>query len=138
MMFLAICLLAASALTLALHSPLTKAPSAVSPLKVVIDADTPGLGITGVFDPLGLSAKLTPADFKKYQEAELKHGRISMLATLGFFAAERFHPLFGGDIEGAAIYHFQVRLTTVPLSHTDCLTCRRSSLCCLRSGWPWC
>jgi hypothetical protein len=37
------------------------------------------------------------------REAELAHGRVSMLASLGFMTQESFHPLFGGDITGPAI-----------------------------------
>ena len=35
---------------------------------------------------------------KFYREVELKHGRVAMLASLGFLVGEQFHPLFGGDI----------------------------------------
>merc|ERR1712146_841970 len=31
------------------------------------------------------------------REAELAHGRVSMLASLGFIVQEKFHPLFSGD-----------------------------------------
>jgi hypothetical protein len=33
----------------------------------------------GYFDPLGLSAPLSETEFKRYREAELKHGRVAML-----------------------------------------------------------
>jgi len=32
-----------------------------------------------------------------YREAEIKHGRVAMLAALGFPIAEQFHPLFATD-----------------------------------------
>merc|ERR1719353_2885773 len=32
-----------------------------------------------------------------YREVELKHGRVAMLAALGFPIAEQFHPLFATD-----------------------------------------
>merc|ERR1712070_1062028 len=32
-----------------------------------------------------------------YREVELKHGRVAMLAALGFPLAEQFHPLFATD-----------------------------------------
>ena len=35
------------------------------------------------FDPLNLSAKATPEQMAKYRAAELKHGRVAMLAALG-------------------------------------------------------
>ena len=40
-------------------------------------------------------------------EAELKHGRVAMLASLGFLVGEQFHPLFGGDIDAPSLVAFQ-------------------------------
>merc|ERR1711966_71937 len=39
--------------------------------------------------------------------AELKHGRIAMLASLGFLVAEPFHPLFGGEVDVPSYIAFQ-------------------------------
>ena len=44
---------------------------------------------------------------RKIREAELKHGRLSMVASLGFLVQEKFHPFFNGAIDGPAIYQFQ-------------------------------
>eukprot|EP00670_Eutreptiella_braarudii_P004488 CAMPEP_0174302440 /NCGR_PEP_ID=MMETSP0809-20121228/59625_1 /TAXON_ID=73025 ORGANISM="Eutreptiella gymnastica-like, Strain CCMP1594" /NCGR_SAMPLE_ID=MMETSP0809 /ASSEMBLY_ACC=CAM_ASM_000658 /LENGTH=783 /DNA_ID=CAMNT_0015408353 /DNA_START=24 /DNA_END=2375 /DNA_ORIENTATION=- len=52
---------------------------------------------TGFFDPAGLSRMKTPDQLMYAREAELKHGRIAMLAALGFPFAEEFHPIFPGD-----------------------------------------
>merc|ERR1719390_87043 len=51
----------------------------------------------GFWDPLGFCSdeKLTEGKLKFYREVELKHGRIGMLAALGFPLAEVYHPLFG-------------------------------------------
>ncbi len=38
---------------------------------------------TGFFDPLGLSEGKSDETLAWYRAAELKHGRVSMLATLG-------------------------------------------------------
>jgi hypothetical protein len=63
----------------------------------------------GDFDPLGLGEGVKSgyddpkAEMMRWREAELTHGRVSMLAALGFLVQESFHPLFGGAIEGAAI-----------------------------------
>jgi len=59
------------------------------------------------FDPLELSKGADENTLKRWREAELTHGRVSMLGALGFLVAESFHPLFGGDITGPAIDHFQ-------------------------------
>jgi hypothetical protein len=67
-------------------------------------------GITapvGYFDPLGFSTDLTPGKLLFYREVELKHGRVAMLAALGFVVGENYHPLFGGNIDSPAIYAFQ-------------------------------
>ena len=45
---------------------------------------------TGFFDPAGLSRMKTTAQLKYAREAELKHGRVAMLAALGFPFAEEF------------------------------------------------
>ena len=47
------------------------------------------------FDPLGFTNLVSLGDFKRYREAEVTHGRVAMLAALGFIVSERFHPLFG-------------------------------------------
>jgi len=48
----------------------------------------------GFFDPLGLSEGRTEEKILRWREIELKHGRQSMLAALGFLIGEQFHPLF--------------------------------------------
>ncbi len=63
-------------------------------------------GPLGYFDPLGLAPK-DKRSFKKFQEAELKHGRVAMLAVVGILVGEKLPFLFGNDITGPAIYHFQ-------------------------------
>merc|ERR1719487_3176286 len=69
------------------------------------------LAPVGDFDPLGLATDLDLTEMKRFREAEVTHGRVSMLAVLGFLTAESFHPLFGGDIDGPAIRHLdQVRV----------------------------
>merc|ERR1711971_1037792 len=65
------------------------------------------LAPTGFWDPAGLSADLDEGKILFYREAELKHGRICMLASLGFLVGENFHPLFGGDIDVPSYIAFQ-------------------------------
>jgi hypothetical protein len=64
----------------------------------------------GFFDPLQFSKNLEPIEFKKIQEAELKHSRVAMLASLGLLVQDYFHPLFGlkDKVIGEPIYHFQI------------------------------
>merc|ERR1719305_1366683 len=69
-------------------------------------------GVTGpldFFDPLGFCSAddITEGKIKFYREGELKHGRVGMLAALGFVVGENFHPLFGGDIDVPAYLAFQ-------------------------------
>jgi len=67
-------------------------------------------GITnpvGFWDPWNLSNDVSKGRFKFYREAELKHGRVAMLATLGFSIAEQFHPLWGGNIDVPSYVAFQ-------------------------------
>jgi hypothetical protein len=61
----------------------------------------------GFFDPLGISVNKPPGKLLFYREAELKHGRVCMLASLGFIVGEQFHPLFGGDIDVPSYIAFQ-------------------------------
>jgi hypothetical protein len=53
----------------------------------------------GFWDPAGFSTDISEGRLAYYREAELKHGRVCMLASLGIFTAERYHPLFGGAID---------------------------------------
>jgi len=67
-------------------------------------------GITapaGYFDPLGFATTVTAGKLLFYREVELKHGRVAMLAALGFLVGEQFHPLFGGDIDVPSYLAFQ-------------------------------
>jgi len=61
----------------------------------------------GNFDPLNFLDGKDDNTIRRYREAELTHGRVSMLASVGFIVAENFNPLFGGEIKGPAINHFQ-------------------------------
>mmetsp|Transcript_26759 Transcript_26759/g.37233 ORF Transcript_26759/g.37233 Transcript_26759/m.37233 type:complete len:263 (-) Transcript_26759:376-1164(-) len=64
------------------------------------------------FDPLGISKGKSESELKRLREAELTHGRVSMLAVLGFLFQEALldRPLFSnakGSVNGPAIFHFQ-------------------------------
>ena len=56
-----------------------------------------GANILGEFDPAGFLEGKDQDTVYKYREAELTHGRVAMLASVGFIVQEKFHPLFSGD-----------------------------------------
>ena len=64
-------------------------------------------GPFGFFDPASFTKDITEGKFKMYQEAEIKHARVAMLAFLGLVFGEKFHIFFNGEITGPAIYQFQ-------------------------------
>lgn len=69
-------------------------------------AGLPGaLAPVGEFDPLNFLEDLPVQEIKRYREAEVTHGRVSMLATLGYLVAEKFHPFFNGAVTGPANTH---------------------------------
>merc|ERR1712187_619913 len=61
----------------------------------------------GFWDPAGFS---TVANFNGFRRAELKHGRVCMLAALGIIVAENYHPIFDawgdGPFVSAIASHF--------------------------------
>merc|ERR1712087_710316 len=68
----------------------------------------------GFFDPAGFCSedgasndKVSEGKVRFYREVELKHGRVAMLAALGFPIAEQFHPLFGGKVDVPSFSAFQ-------------------------------
>ncbi|GKY95959.1 hypothetical protein MPSEU_000556400 [Mayamaea pseudoterrestris] len=71
------------------------------------------------FDPLGFAQTASLEKMKEYREAELQHGRVAMLATVGMLVTEqplKFHPLFGSaarDI-GPSIRHLDVVRQAAP------------------------
>jgi hypothetical protein len=69
--------------------------------------DMPGVSAPlGFFDPLQFS-QASEGKVKFYREVELKHGRVAMLASVGFLVGEQFHPLFGGGINVPSVVAFQ-------------------------------
>merc|ERR1719399_641898 len=62
---------------------------------------------TGFFDPLGFATEIDEGKLLFYREAEVKHGRVAMLASLGVLVGEQFHPLFGGNIDVPSYVAFQ-------------------------------
>lgn len=58
----------------------------------------------GDFDPIGFARKGTPLnDIRRNREAEVMHGRVAMLASVGYLAGEAFSPVvWGGAVSGPA------------------------------------
>jgi len=93
---------------------LVKAEKAAMKGKILNIPDSPSdvlkagaLPPLGYWDPLGFSTNLPTGRLLFYREVELKHGRVCMLASLGILVAEKFHPLFGGDIDVPAYIAWQ-------------------------------
>jgi len=74
-----------------------------------VKKDSGVLAPTGYFDPAGLMSTQEQIDssYKHFKEVEIKHGRVAMLAAVGFIIAESFHPLFGGNIDAPSFMAFQ-------------------------------
>jgi hypothetical protein len=86
------------------------APKKAKTIKSAFTVETiPGaLPPVGIWDPLGFAAKADEPTLKRYREAELTHGRVAMLATVGFLVGEAVEGssfLFDASIKGPAITH---------------------------------
>jgi len=102
----AIALLASSASAFNAFAPKKSVKSAPA---FTVDNIPGALEPVGLFDPLGFAAKADEATLKRYREAELTHGRVAMLATVGFLVGEAVEGstyLFNGEVTGPAITHF--------------------------------
>jgi hypothetical protein len=71
------------------------------------------------FDPFGFADGATLTQMKGYRESETTHGRVAMLALVGFLVTEapvKFHPLFdmGKNDIGPAIRHLDEVRAVVP------------------------
>jgi hypothetical protein len=76
--------------------------------KFALDTIPGALPPVGIFDPLGFGEKADEPTLKRYREAELTHGRVSMLAVVGFLVGEKVEGssfLFDASIKGPAITH---------------------------------
>lgn len=62
---------------------------AMMPQLISMKVEMPGsCAPLGYFDPLGFSKDASPETMKKFREAELKHGRVAMLACFGMIVAD--------------------------------------------------
>lgn len=74
---------------------------------------------TGGFDPAGIADREDYETIKTFRESEVTHGRVAMLAVVGFLVTEQplhFHPLFDTGIKdiGPAIRHLDEVRATAP------------------------
>ena len=63
------------------------------PSNTSLDNDLGVQAPTGFWDPAGFTADGSVEDFKRRRQTELKHGRISMLATMGYITPEQLGKL---------------------------------------------
>ena len=116
----------------------TRATPPVAASQPAFSVDTiPGaLPPAGVFDPLGFAAKADANTLKRYREAELTHGRVAMLAVLGFLVGEKVEGssfLFDASIKGPAISH----LAQVPAPFWNILAISIAKLELDRAQYGW-
>lgn len=101
-----IALLTSSAAAFSSFAPKKSAKTATPAFTV--DTIPGALPPVGIWDPLGFAAKADEPTLKRYREAELTHGRVAMLATVGFLVGEAVEGssfLFDASIQGPAITH---------------------------------
>lgn len=85
-----------------------KAAKSIAKPAFTVDTIPGALAPVGLFDPLGFAAKADEATLKRYREAELTHGRVGMLAVVGFLVGEAVEGssfLFDAQVSGPAITH---------------------------------
>jgi hypothetical protein len=107
-MKLASVLIALFAGSAAAFTPISKNTVARSDLNAFAAQDLPGaLPPVGFFDPFGFAAKADDNTLRRYREAELTHGRVAMLATVGFLVGEKVEgsSFFFKSVQGPAIDH---------------------------------
>merc|ERR1712228_206982 len=73
----------------------------------------------GFFDPLGLLDDADQSRFDRLREVEIKHGRVSMLAVVGYLTTEAGIRLPGMDPMGSGFKAFEVE--GVPMEVRGCL-----------------
>lgn len=88
--------------------PAEETPFVPPPLKIngwSADASQPCYGLPGAvaplgfFDPLGFTTNMELSGVKRFREAEIMHGRVAMMATLGYIIGESTPTItYGMDI----------------------------------------
>merc|ERR1712222_21743 len=102
----------------------TEPPASAAPVSTnafTVDSMPGALPPMGFWDPLGLAEKADENTLKRYREAEITHGRVAMLAVVGFLVGEKVEGssfLFDASVSGPAITH----LSQVPAEFWVLLT----------------
>ena len=95
------------------------------------------------FDPFGFAEKADLVQMKGYRESETTHGRVAMLAILGFLITEQpieFHPLFHTGFKdiGPAIRHLdEVRAAAPSFFEILALSIGAAELFRALKGWEF-
>ena len=79
-----------------------------SSLKMAFENEPGVIAPTGFWDPFGLANDIDDETFEKYRTAELKHGRVSMLAVTGLIAAQYIR------FPGGLGYDFGLQFDDIP------------------------
>jgi len=69
-------------------------------LQMAFDNEVGALPPTGFWDPLGLSTDGNKEIFDRRRASEVKHGRVAMLAVVGYFAQAAFRLPGAIDLDG--------------------------------------
>ncbi|CAB9517076.1 chloroplastic [Seminavis robusta] len=104
----AITLFAASASAFSPFGVASKKAATVAAPAFTVETIPGALEPVGIWDPLGFAAKADEKTLKRYREAELTHGRVAMLAAIGFLAGEAVEGssfLWDASVTGPAISH---------------------------------
>jgi hypothetical protein len=91
-------------MTVSFHLP--KISTSTVPLLLLLLISSSIIATVSGFDPLQLQSKVSFKQFRRYQEVEIKHARVAMLAVTGILVAENWHPI-APLVNGPAITHLQ-------------------------------
>lgn len=85
--------------------------AALTPGGVALAKTLPGVTAPfGYFDPMGLTPE-SKEELMLFREAEVVHGRVAMMGTLGMLVQEAFHPIFP-QFDGPSIRQLDLVLST--------------------------
>lgn len=90
----------------------------------------------GYFDPLGFCRYgLSLNDAKRMREAEVQHGRVAMVAVVGYFAGEAVSSVGGGPFHITGPANDQLQQMPAPAFYLLAATVAAAELYRARRGW---